>query len=507
MKPNLLILTLDSFRRDRTSLHGYAKTTTPNLERLAERAIVCENASALSCWTQPSLLTAFTSSRPFDHGGFDEGVKGRRTIFDQLSKAGYLTVGISTTPWVSRYFGYRFDVEEYHFSLNALFGCYTAQMSSYLEKMHRGEWSVDETHEAIAPIFWRMVSAIREFEDRDYAMDHVRRILQTHAFHFQDLPRDYIRHHLSVVPRSHEWLAARWRWARSPTWLVSKAVSRTIGALAAFLGRNAQPRRFMSGQALADRIMHHAKKSRQPFAIWGHFHDTHSPYLGSAKSVSESVSDRYDAAMGYTDHQIGRIVSGLKALDLDENTIIAISADHGEELGDHGDWGHRFRLYEHNVAIPMMFHAPWIKAERFGRLVTLLDFSPMLAAMTGARDDGFGWKGKSIYNIPDRDHVILETVHGGTCDLRIRPPYMAVKTKRHKFMWKEYLDPRDSLGSETDEIYSLDMDPNEQTNWYGRSDHGLAPEPVRWYIDRIMDRLAEVPRFSRERLNKAREAA
>ncbi len=43
-KPNVILLTVDAFRADRTSLHGYRRPTTPTLERLAENAIVCENA-------------------------------------------------------------------------------------------------------------------------------------------------------------------------------------------------------------------------------------------------------------------------------------------------------------------------------------------------------------------------------------------------------------------------------------------------------------------------------
>lgn len=532
MKPNILILTLDAFRRDRTSLHGYSKPTTPNLERLVERAVVCENASALSSWTQPSLLTAFTSSRPFDCGGFDDGVKGRRSLFDELASWGYKTIGISTTPWVTGFFGYKFQIEERHFSLNALLGCYTAQMSSYLERWHCGKVDADETFKTLKPIMSRLSLAVSRFMrargDRNYLASLVDQILHAHMRDFYNRGPDYLREHLAnrPVPKSHEWLGAKWKWARSPLWLAREAAKRLSDSVVGLISPSAailrryRNKRFMDGSALASRIIAHAASADEPWCIWAHFHDTHYPYLAGAgprwyrdsryyiartggTARPENVFDEpglarselYDAAMLYTDEQIGRVVRAVG-----DRAIIAIAADHGEELGDHGDWGHHFRLYEHNVAVPMMFAGPGVRKTRVAGLTTLLDFAPTIAEMCGAKPD-FMWRGLPVTHsdIAKRDHVILETVYGGTCDLRIRPPYVAVRTKDSKFLWKEHRDAKDRFVCRGDELYRLDSDPGEHTNWKNASPYGLPPK-MYWYLDKIRDRLREVPEFSKDRL-------
>ena len=66
--PNVLFLSVDALRPDRMSLHGYDRPTTPTLDRLAENAIVCDENTSLTAFTQPALPSMLTSSMPLSYG-------------------------------------------------------------------------------------------------------------------------------------------------------------------------------------------------------------------------------------------------------------------------------------------------------------------------------------------------------------------------------------------------------------------------------------------------------
>ena len=105
--PNVLFLTVDALRSDRTSLYGYERPTTPVLEALAKDAVVCGNAVSTGAFTQVSFHTFMTSSRALSYGGYDRGAVGRPpSLFEVFHDAGYQTISLGTFAWISRYFGY-----------------------------------------------------------------------------------------------------------------------------------------------------------------------------------------------------------------------------------------------------------------------------------------------------------------------------------------------------------------------------------------------------------------
>jgi arylsulfatase A-like enzyme len=102
--PNILMLTVDALRADRTSVYCYDRPTTPTLERLAKDAIVCDRAFSLGTFTQSATVQLFTSTAPLSYGGFDAGAVGRPdTLFKHFQKNGYRTTAISTLHWVNSF--------------------------------------------------------------------------------------------------------------------------------------------------------------------------------------------------------------------------------------------------------------------------------------------------------------------------------------------------------------------------------------------------------------------
>ena len=141
----------------------------------------------------------------------------------------------------------------------------------------------------------------------------------------------------------------------------------------------------------------------RPFFLWVHFFDPHSPYdqrddfinprrieeSGSRAPQLDSDDARervrvYDSEIGYCDHWIGKILDTLDAAGLRSETLVVLTADHGESLGEHDYVGHGQQLYQPIVHIPLIFRFPGRVAE--GKTVdtgvSILDLAPTIIDLT-----------------------------------------------------------------------------------------------------------------------------
>ena len=91
----------------------------------------------------------------------------------------------------------------------------------------------------------------------------------------------------------------------------------------------------------------------------------------------------YDSEVAYTDEQVGRLLDHLRHEGLLDHTLVVLTADHGEEFGDHGRWGHTVRLYEELVNVPLVIHYPGQPAAVESRPVALVDVLPTVLAVLG----------------------------------------------------------------------------------------------------------------------------
>ncbi|HUC44661.1 MAG TPA: sulfatase-like hydrolase/transferase [Candidatus Sulfotelmatobacter sp.] len=102
--PNVLLVVLDTMRRDHVSAYGYDRPTTPHFDALAARGVKFDRAYASSCWSVPShagLFTGLLSSKhgaDFEHFFLDEGVD---TLAEDFAKNGWQTVGFSGNPYIA----------------------------------------------------------------------------------------------------------------------------------------------------------------------------------------------------------------------------------------------------------------------------------------------------------------------------------------------------------------------------------------------------------------------
>ncbi|MCZ6695564.1 MAG: sulfatase [Acidobacteria bacterium] len=132
------------------------------------------------------------------------------------------------------------------------------------------------------------------------------------------------------------------------------------------------------------------------FFLWVHYFDPHAPYvrrpglfdaLGpDARGATRSIPPRilkYDSEIRHMDDQIGSLLTTLRALGLERDTLVIIAADHGEAFGEHGYVGHGRFLYEEIVRIPLIAAWPGHIAEGItvDSPVGLIDLMPTILSL------------------------------------------------------------------------------------------------------------------------------
>jgi len=120
-----------------------------------------------------------------------------------------------------------------------------------------------------------------------------------------------------------------------------------------------------------------SKNYQKKFFLWMHLYDPHYPYRPPAP-YSEEYRDRpYDGEIAFADAQVGRLIEFLKNKGLYQNTLIIISGDHGESLGEHGEKTHGFFIYNATLHVPLIVHLPGgVHARTVANLVNLADLMP-----------------------------------------------------------------------------------------------------------------------------------
>src|SRR5436309_6057273 len=101
-----------------------------------------------------------------------------------------------------------------------------------------------------------------------------------------------------------------------------------------------------------------AKNYQKKFFLWMHLYDPHYPYRPPAPYSQEYESHPYDGEIAFADAQVGRLLRFLKEKGLYRNTLVVLSGDHGESLGEHGEKTHGFFIYNATLRVPLIVHMP-----------------------------------------------------------------------------------------------------------------------------------------------------
>jgi arylsulfatase A-like enzyme/Flp pilus assembly protein TadD len=100
------------------------------------------------------------------------------------------------------------------------------------------------------------------------------------------------------------------------------------------------------------------QSSTAPFFAWVHLYDPHAPYDPPQAFLEKANGNAYDGEVAFADAQAGRILDWLRSSGQESSTIVAVTGDHGEGLGDHGEATHGMLAYDSTMRVPLMIVIP-----------------------------------------------------------------------------------------------------------------------------------------------------
>jgi len=230
----------------------------------------------------------------------------------------------------------------------------------------------------------------------------------------------------------------------------------------------------------ASYINHYFFKSfpqiKKPFFVWLHYLDVHTPYIlpeiinnplaklapldirnGSihlTHSEKEEIKKLYSTEVEYVDKKIGEIINLLKRKNLYDNSIIIITADHGEEFWDHGNFMHGHSLYDEILRIPFIIKFPngYMKNYRTSIKVNLLDIAPTILSYLNI-SAAYKYQGINLLDAIRNPHKYTDRIIFAENTLYY-----------HELKAVIYKDYKLILSDEKAELYNLENDPNERNS-------------------------------------------
>lgn len=185
-----------------------------------------------------------------------------------------------------------------------------------------------------------------------------------------------------------------------------------------------------------------------PTFLWVHYFDAHAPYFGRG----DTPEARYDDAVRTIDRHLARLLAHARAT-LRGDVVFALTADHGEEFGEHGGVYHGSTLYEEQLRVPLWISVPGHRGRRVPTAVCaqLVDLAPTLTALLGVTPPP-SMRGNDL-----RRWMI------DGADVAAAPPaFAAVNSRRAVVRWPWKLVVDTTYGVE--ELIHLASDPLERHN-------------------------------------------
>jgi arylsulfatase A-like enzyme len=414
---NTLLVTVDALRADHVGYHGYDRPTTPALDTFAAEHTCFTSAFANGTFTSaalPAILTGSLRKDSADPATIDKNLQVRTpNVASVLQEAGIHTVGINT---------------------NLLFDIWYERVDGF-----------DEFHEFVP------VDEEEGGEEEDREESLLKRLGKP------------IAEALGVKPKARK-LYDRFRSAdelRSTTYYDAAEVT--------------------------DRALEWLdNQGSEEFFLWVHYMDPHEPYdyldsmstepipadseahdaapgriAEGAKRAGQDperitaaerdlLVDLYDGYVRYFDDHLGRLLDAMHDSGLYDDTQVFVTADHGEEFGEHGEFFHYNKPYDELIHVPLVVKSPVVDPGIRDEQVRHVDIAPTIAAGHGLDTGRF--QGDTL----GEDHGDRPVVALGS-----DRPYFDISSRP----FAAYREPEWKLvhhHEEPDELYHLEADPDER---------------------------------------------
>lgn len=198
----------------------------------------------------------------------------------------------------------------------------------------------------------------------------------------------------------------------------------------------------------------------RPFFVMGWTTQTHHPYeptpgVPLLEMQHEPVPDQYELdrylnVLHETDRHLGRLFDAVRRRGLDQNTLIVVVGDHGQAFGyPHNTYIQGRTMYEEDVHVPLMFWFPRLYRQpaRTSEVGSHIDLAPTIAELAGV-PPALDWQGRSLF---DRTRTPRAYFY-------VAEDHFTLGLREGR--WKYIFNLREGA----EELYDLDLDPNEQHN-------------------------------------------
>ena len=435
---NVLLLMSDQHRRDCLGIEGHRFAQTPNLDALARSGVRFGSAYCSNPVCTPSRASLLTGLYTHNHQAWNNTTPWpfeRKTIAHYFSRAGYMTALIGKMHFVDAQthgFDYRLDFNDWYQFLGPKTKLYADELSR--ANSGSGMPQIDD--------LWRDEDdpwkAVRTLDSRKGAVAVGRSSEIPEQDHFDNfVARETVR-----FLKTHG--------KRQPFFAICSCLKPHDPFMPA--------RRFAS--------MFRAEDMQLP-PTWGKVDVAQVPnevrnairVNGPTPELSDPVQAKQRIAMYYAnlaqlDDALGQVLSALKALDLEKDTIVLYTADHGEMLGDHGLW-QKFQFYEGSCGVPLIVRAPSVTsaASRCMMPVSLVQVLPTLAELCGV-------------STPQLDAPALVPQLRDATAVRDVPVFSEfnLQTPRAKYMLRRNDFKYTLRVNDMSELYDMKRDPDEMAN-------------------------------------------
>ncbi|MFC4247325.1 sulfatase [Natribaculum luteum] len=389
---NVVLVVLDTARatsvdevnapgeRNATGCGTAESRTMPTLASLAAEGTSFERAFATAPWTVPSHASLFTGTYPSEHGthgGHTYLGPDHRTLAESFSDAGYETVGVSNNTWITEEFGF----------------------DRGFETLRRGwqyvQSDVDMGTVVRAEHLEAKLEAARDRLFEGNPVVNAANLLYSEVIKPQGD---------DGADRTTTWIA---------DWLQNRERDRPFFLFCNYIEPHVE---YDPPQAHAERFLPPDASYEEATAIRQdpRAYDVGDYELGEREF--RLLRALYRGELAYVDEQLGRLRDALESAGEWEDTLLVVCGDHGENVGEHGFFGHQYNLYETLLHVPLVVRGgPFTDGGRRSELVSLLDLPDTLLDTAAVDDRAFreqSW-GRSLH--PDarndpRDAVFAEYV-------------------------------------------------------------------------------------------------
>ena len=318
----VILVHMDTLRKDHLELYGYERATAPTLRRLAEEGAFFDNAITQTSWTKAATPTIMTSLYPSTHGVFqipDQLPASATTVAEVFREGGYATVSFSSVAFTGKF-----------------------------TNLHQGFEELHESESTVGRAGPRGAKTAREFVDRLVGwLDDHRDVPSFVYLHFFDPHPPYEPNR----PYDTMWADPKGRDE--------------------YIRQQELLKKFIASPFLADRGM----ATREELVKAGLDPEAFLRYS----------KDWYDGSIRGMDTEIARLVERLQELGMSDRAVLAFFADHGEEFHDHGRMWHGQSIYGEMLRVPLIFWAPGRvpKGRKVEEPVGLIDVMPTVLEMAG----------------------------------------------------------------------------------------------------------------------------